>query len=64
MNEFETLGFQKNYLIIEFSKNEIFNMKSEIKKIARERKEKKPIITHLEATGPMPLIKEKKNSYL
>ena len=64
MNEFETLGFQKNYLITEFSKNEIFNMKSGIKKMAHERKEKKLIITHLEATGPMPLIKRKKNSCL
>ena len=35
-------------------------MKSGIKKMAHERKEKKLIITHLEATGPMPLIKEKK----
>ena len=35
-------------------------MKSGIKKIARERKEKKLIITQLEATGPMPLIKRKK----
>ena len=40
MNEFEMLGFQKNYLITKFSKNENFNMKSGIKKMARERKKK------------------------
>ena len=40
MNEFEMLGFQKNYLITEFSKIENFNMKSGIKKMARERKKK------------------------
>ena len=63
MNEFETLGFQKNYLIIEFKKNENFNTKSGIKKMTHERKEKKLIINHLEATGHMPLMK-KKNSCL
>ena len=42
MNEFETLGFQKNYLITEFQKkkNENFIMKSGIKIMACERKKK------------------------
>ena len=62
MNEFETFRFQKNYLITEFSKNENFNMKSGIKKMARERKEKKLIINHLVAR-PMPLMKIKTHAF-
>ena len=34
-------------------------MKSGITKMARERKDKKLIIIHHEATGPMPLKKKK-----